>query len=113
MCLIIWKYSALVYYYACSNYVLSFVVVPPGPPTDILVSTTSTEANVTWKAPLFIGELFSKGKFIVGQFCVIIVQLKFFDLFSSDHVSLSFIQVLPRAMYVQKLYDFIVSQGLT
>ena len=44
---------------------LSYVAVPPGPPTDILVSTTATEANVTWKAPLFIGELFSKDDFSV------------------------------------------------
>lgn len=46
---------------------LPYVAVPPGPPTDILVSTTATEAYVTWKAPLFIGGLFSKDDFIVCQ----------------------------------------------
>ena len=46
---------------------LCYVAVPPGPPTDILVSTTATEAYVTWKAPLFIGELFSKDDLIVCQ----------------------------------------------
>ena len=44
--------------------VLSYISVPPGPPTDVLVSTTATEAYVRWKAPLFIGELFSKHDFV-------------------------------------------------
>ena len=37
-----------------------FVAVPPGPPRDVSVSTTSTEANVTWNEPSFIGEFFSE-----------------------------------------------------
>ncbi len=31
------------------------------------MSTTATEANVTWKAPLFIGELFSKDDFLLSN----------------------------------------------
>lgn len=38
----------------------NIVVVPPGPPTDIYISSTSSEANITWKQPLFIGEFFSE-----------------------------------------------------
>ena len=71
-------------YIVCSHQILiiighiilfSYISVPPGPPTDIFISSTSTEANVTWREPPFIGEFFSENDFIAGIHIVAVLTV--------------------------------------